>query len=790
MSTSTEERYRGFSLSSVSWGYRDIFAQTLEGLFDRGAIGESRPEVTDAFFSLMRCAEEQHFDYVLKEFLGALNRQTAWVLDLPAIFADVTEVGRELAQAKLHYGIRYFRVLGEGGFGRSPREVRHLMTIIKRLRAVDDDLAMAFLNGYGEFVTRLEPSEVDLYVKQGLRVYHRNNKTGLRFMEGSLKTSDVIIRSLTQEARLEDLEPSLVKLLRALVGYDVEVGDLGHLDSDELIERGTQMVCMTRWLYLPHRIRHFDRVAQNRNWYRLCGVVAAGMLALDSFSRIQGHPAYQTCADLVGSDLSRLNLFQILEYIRVLRGIHARWPGARRLLRFGVETEAEVTPPRTAAEHLFFDLTHVVVGGEVGLEPASDAGAGVTPDKAQLVERLMTVVRSSVNAFDTAELLTHDLLAHAEAAYPGLRACPLRTFAFLPDFLYPGEVRRPPNDALIADLKETAQQRQAERSGDEDEPDLQAVPGDATTDEVTEDADAEGQAAAYVYDEWSQEEGSYYRNYCYVYEEEPSPNVRQEFPSDLVDIARRTRRVFEMLRPELSKEKHLSEGDVINVDLLTKYLVEKRLEPSPRVDFYEKPYHNRRDLATLILLDVSGSTRSEVPSQTTRTETIEMEKRASLILGHGLAALDDRFAICAFSGTGREQCEFLIYKDFEAPWDRTAISNVLAAYPRSSTRIGAALRHAGYRLSSVPARQHLIILITDGKPMDTAYDPATRYAQYDVRMACEENRRQCISTFCISTDDNSRADMEIMFPEHRYVILSDIARLPHILPRLYLRLTL
>jgi nitric oxide reductase NorD protein len=73
--------------------------------------------------------------------------------------------------------------------------------------------------------------------------------------------------------------------------------------------------------------------------------------------------------------------------------------------------------------------------------------------------------------------------------------------------------------------------------------------------------------------------------------------------------------------------------------------------------------------------------------------------------------------------------------------------------------------------------------------MDSDYDPNTRYAQFDVRKACEENERQGISTFAISTAENSRADMEIMFPRGRFVILPDIGHLPTVLPKLYIRLT-
>ena len=93
-------------------------------------------------------------------------------------------------------------------------------------------------------------------------------------------------------------------------------------------------------------------------------------------------------------------------------------------------------------------------------------------------------------------------------------------------------------------------------------------------------------------------------------------------------------------------------------------------------------------------------------------------------------------------------------------------------------------------MAQVEAKKRLIILITDGKLMDSGYDPHSRYAQYDVRMACEENRRLDIHALAISTEENSRADMEVMFPGRRYAILPDIGELLRVLPRLYIQMTI
>jgi hypothetical protein len=307
----SEDRYQGFSLKSVCWGYRKIFENAIEGLFNEGGIGTHRRRVTAKFFELLKFADQSCFDRVLKEFLGALNPRTRWLMDLPGIFADVVDLGRMLAESKLYYGIRFFETLGSGGFGDSPEQVRALLTLMRRLRQVDEDLAVAFMKGYRRLIERLTLEELELYVKVGTEIFAENPKTSLAFMEGTLKTSETYIRSITRECRLCDVQRLIEAMLKALVGYEVEVDDLSKLDSDDLIERGCSVVCMYKWLYLPTRIRHFDTAISNRNWYLLAGIVAAGMLSENSFCRIHGHKEYRTCSDVVGDDPLRLNLYKI-----------------------------------------------------------------------------------------------------------------------------------------------------------------------------------------------------------------------------------------------------------------------------------------------------------------------------------------------------------------------------------------------------------------------------------------------------------------------------------------------
>ncbi len=759
-------RYQGFSLRSVTWGYRDVFEKTIEELFDQGLLGPHRREVTAKFFDLLKRSNQSCFDHVLRQFLGALSPANRWIMDLPGVFADVVELGGELAESKLHYGIRFFSTLAEGGMGSTPQAVRDAVTHVRRLREIDDELAMALLAGYRRLCERLRPDEIERYVQAALEIFRRHRANACAFLRGELRTSETYILAITQECRLCDVREPLAALLKALTGEEFELADLSQLDSDDLIDRGSETLTVAGHVYLPARVRRFGRARANRDWYVLCAVASASLMLDDSFPRVHGHREYPTCADLVGDDPRRANLFQVLEFARVLRRARRRWPGVRRLLAWGLETDLD-NPAAGTPERLLADALDEAVRSPAlrGLREAAD---------------------DCVNCFDAAERLGEPWADAVAEEYPGLAARSLRPGGFLSDFLFPVGFSSPPADHVVGDLKSAARSRR----GDDRDDARSVADGEAADSGQTAEEESSAPAAtrsAYVYDEWDHTQGDYRPAWCHVHENPVQPAARQRPRADWLADARKVRNVFERLKPDLARrEKHLAHGDDINTDLLLTHLVDRRREPSPPVRFYEKPLIRHRDLAVLILLDVSGSTGEAAGEQ---AKVLDVEKHAAVILGEGLAALDDTFAVCGFSSNGREQCEVLVFKDFDNPW-ADAVGRILAARPRNSTRMGPAIRHAGYRLDAQPCRQRLILLVTDGKPMDQGYDPNTRYAQHDVRMACQENLRRDVHTFAISTEENSQAHMEIMFPGRRFVILPGIRHLPRVLPELYLRLTL
>lgn len=757
-------RAHGFSLQSVCWGYRSLFENTLQQLLDSGAIGGGNAESTRRLFDMLGRADRSSYDHVLKELLTALNPSTRWILDLPGVFGDVVDLGRRLSERRIHFGIAFFELLGSGSLGRSPNEMRTMVNVCNRLMQEDPEYALAFARGFERLRDRLADEEIDLFVAHGARMRSMDTQTRLAYYACDSKAAENVIRSITRECRLDDVSRQLSALVRAIVGYDVEIDHLGNLDSDDLIERGTTFVCLARWCYFPVSIRAFDRVEANRDWYRLLAVVSAAMIARNSLPRVHGEPGVHTVADLTGPGTARQNLTVIVEYARVIDWVRREWPGARRLIDLGIRTDFSAEPATGAAERLLEELIDSTHAGD-GHRHAD----------------LRRIVRSSVNVIDTVQLLTDEVVE----AYAELDNRRIRAFRFLPDFFYPAHVEPAPNEAMVADLHAQADEAQRHREGEDGEssPHARSRDGDRHTGENAEEAALD---ATFLYDEWDHARGRYHEDYCRLQELVPDAGESSRLVTRVSEQAKRVRRVFENIKPELArKEKFLQEGDEINTDLLYDYLIDTHHEPSPRVRFYERPRIQTRDLAVLILLDTSGST-----SDTHGDATIlDMEKEATTILAEALDSLGDRFEIGGFTTRGPENCDYLLFKSIDDDWDDETARRLDRARPANSTRMGVSLRHAGWRLSSVEARQRLIIVITDGRPMDDRYSPETRYAQYDVRMACEENERRDIRTFAISTEENSFADMEIMFPHHRFSILRDMRDLPVVLPRLYVRLT-
>src|SRR5579875_674469 len=228
------------------------------------------------------------------------------------------------------------------------------------------------------------------------------------------------------------------------------------------------------------------------------------------------------------------------------------------------------------------------------------------------------------------------------------------------------------------------------------------------------------------------------------------------------------------------------EGDRLDLDACIAAAVSRHQgeQPDPRV--YMTLARKYRDLSALVLLDVSQSTNDIVRG--TESSVLALERAAAALLAHAMAGLGDPFAIHAFCSNGREEVRYYRIKDFDQPFDEPAKRRLAGLSGALSTRIGAALRHAGVELASRRTHRKLLLVVTDGEPSDVDVGDR-RYLVEDARKAVMSLNHQGIDAFGVGLDAGGEGYLPRIFGPHNVLHIDRLERLPERLLMLYLPLT-
>ena len=201
---------------------------------------------------------------------------------------------------------------------------------------------------------------------------------------------------------------------------------------------------------------------------------------------------------------------------------------------------------------------------------------------------------------------------------------------------------------------------------------------------------------------------------------------------------------------------------------------------------YTRSQRRQRSVAVALLIDLSSSTNE--PARFGGKRIIDVEKEALLVAAEALDALGDRFALYGYSGFSREEVAFFVAKEFGEALNDRVRSQVGGLSFKMENRDGAAIRHAGRKLLEQPARSRVLMLLSDGKPLDCGgpmYNES--YANEDTRMALQELKQQGIRSFCITVDPRGGEYLADVYGEGNYIVVDDVSRLPQLLPKFYRR---
>ena len=289
----------------------------------------------------------------------------------------------------------------------------------------------------------------------------------------------------------------------------------------------------------------------------------------------------------------------------------------------------------------------------------------------------------------------------------------------------------------------------------------------------------------YLYPEWHYKRECYRDNWCHVIEDVQESEGWSEPPNELKRLSRRVRRQFEALRTDDRWLRRLNDGEEVNLDDFIEAVSERRGCGYASERLYQHRKRDDRELAVMVLLDVSNSTQFQIGG----TRVIDVERQAMIVMAEALAEVGDVFSIYAFSGYARTQVDCLRLKGFEEDYDDKVRERIFSLTPRGSTRIGAALRHMGKRFARRHERHRLLLLLTDGRPFDPADNYTGRYALEDTRKALQELSNEGIYAYGLTIDQAGLEYLPYLFGPGKYTVFSNVLALPEFLPKLYARLT-
>ena len=251
-------------------------------------------------------------------------------------------------------------------------------------------------------------------------------------------------------------------------------------------------------------------------------------------------------------------------------------------------------------------------------------------------------------------------------------------------------------------------------------------------------------------------------------------------------LAKRMKQILDLLKPQqYVRVRYQEEGSELDLDVAIRSLIDFRAgaQPDPRINMSHR--HDGRDISVMLLLDLSQSV-ADIPEGCSQT-ILELSQEAVALLGWAVDQLDDELAIAGFSSNTRHEVRYQHIKGYSEGWDDVVKGRLAAIEAGQSTRMGAALRHAGTTLAQRRSDKKLLLVLTDGEPFDIDVDD-DRHLIEDTRKAVQELDQDGIYTYCINLDKKADDYIGDIFG-NQYTVIDNIARLPEKLPQLFLALT-
>lgn len=297
-------------------------------------------------------------------------------------------------------------------------------------------------------------------------------------------------------------------------------------------------------------------------------------------------------------------------------------------------------------------------------------------------------------------------------------------------------------------------------------------------------------SAPYHYAEWDYRVQLHRPNWVTLYEHRArkgDPELYDRILDENKSIAHRIKQIVDKLQSVgLQRIRRIEDGDELDLNACVEAITSIRMgqEPDPRITM--KNVIRTREVSVMILLDLSESTNEMVPGSD--KTIIEVTQEAAILVSQAINGIGDQFAVHGFSSDGRHDVQYTRFKQFDEPFNADVHAKMAGMTGGLSTRMGAAMRHAGSYLDKQTSKQKLMLVITDGEPADID-EKDSQYLKQDAKKAVEELASHGIYSYCLTIDQFADKYVQQIFGQNRFAIVDNVMRLPEKLPSLFANLT-
>ena len=718
-----------------------------------------------------------------------------------------------------------------------PWQIKELSKLIRE----DFRLADPFLDGMEKGLYLLSKEALGKFVSLGLEKVRQNMKLGIKFLSLTSKLGIDTYEGMQITVPITQVRQQINHYLRARTGLMIPIRTLSMLPKSYGVESDskTGACCDGKIIYLPDEISCFKKKKENIKLYKCLARFESGHFEFNTFdfdlekviekrSWISPFPERKPSQDKI-SDLQRFfllfpnkelasDLFTIFEHGRIRTLFARRYPGlVRNFLPMLQEEAMRIFKEERCVKPVYLLYLRVALGSFTDGNLYADEEyikKAVCRFEKKIIEdntveacahlviytypEIETILKKNPGGNKVAEhylpikfpfgrQLRPDLFYLANSNFENIAQTVKARLEAKGCKVYKSEIRKrleANNGALspedIEDMIGAGEFRGIE---------IQEIIGHSkpqTVDIAIADTDTD---KAFWYKEWDCNIEDYLNKHVRVVEKSLN-GYQDSYYNDVLEqhhaLVKKIKYAFELLKPEgLKILRQWVEGDEFDYRALLNFVMDKRAGITPSDRLYIKRIKEQRDVAVLLLVDLSRSTSNTVYGS--RASVLDVEKEAIVLFCEALEVVGDAFAIAGFSGTGRLGVDYYKIKDFDEDMGTSVRQRISAMAPQRSTRMGAAIRHAAGKFDSVSSKVRLMIILSDGFPNDVDYKQD--YAIKDTRKAISEVHSKNIYAHSITVNLAQYSKLDDLYGDVNHNVISDVRELPDKLLRIYSGLT-